>query len=125
MKGLLNNMVDNMHKPLIVQSDMTLLLETNNDSYESAQDELSAFAEMVKSPEYIHTYKMTPISLWNAASAGVKSADILASLEKYSKYPISETVTARMRHELFLTGLRKKRQPTKRLACTSWISRAW
>jgi DNA excision repair protein ERCC-3 len=75
---------------------MTLLLETNNASYESARDELSAFAEMVKSPEYVHTYKLTPISLWNAASAGVKSADILASLEKYSKYPISETVITRL-----------------------------
>jgi len=84
------------YKPLIVQSDMTLLLETDNESYESARDELSAFAEMVKSPEYIHTYKMTPISLWNAASAGVKSADILASLERYSKYPVSETVIARL-----------------------------
>ncbi|MDR2202728.1 MAG: helicase-associated domain-containing protein [Nitrososphaerota archaeon] len=85
------------YKPLIVQSDMTLLLETNNESYESARDELSSFAEIVKSPEYIHTYKMSPISLWNAASAGVKSDDILKILEKYSKYPISETVVARLR----------------------------
>jgi len=76
---------------------MTLLLETNNECYESARDELSSFAEIVKSPEYIHTYKMTPISLWNAASAGVKSADILEILEKYSKYPISETVVARLK----------------------------
>ncbi|MCL2868276.1 MAG: helicase-associated domain-containing protein [Candidatus Bathyarchaeota archaeon] len=89
-------MTDDLYKPLIVQSDMTLLLETNNESYESARDELSAFAEMVKSPEYVHTYKLTPISLWNAASVGVKSADILVSLEKYSKYPISETVIARL-----------------------------
>ena len=59
-------MPSNMYKPLIVQSDMTLLLETNNESYESARDELSMFAEMEKSPEYIHTYRITPISLWNA-----------------------------------------------------------
>jgi DNA excision repair protein ERCC-3 len=91
-----SDLIDAVYKPLIVQSDMTLLLETNNASYESARDELLTFAEMVKSPEYIHTYKMTPISLWNAASAGVKSADILATLEKYSKYPISETVIARL-----------------------------
>ena len=89
-------MINGIYKPLIVQSDMTLLLETNNASYESARDELSAFAEMVKSPEYVHTYKMTSISLWNAASAGLKSADILASLEKYSKYSISETVIVRL-----------------------------
>lgn len=90
-------MPDNIYKPLIVQSDMTLLLETNNDSYESARDELSAFAEMLKSPEYIHTYKITPISLWNAASAGVTSADVLTSLDRYAKYPVSETVITRIR----------------------------
>ena len=90
-------MIDNPYKPLIVQSDMTLLLETNNQVYESARDDLASFAEMEKSPEYVHTYKMTAISLWNAASAGVKSPDILAILEKYSKYPISETVVARLR----------------------------
>jgi len=89
-------MTDDIYKPLIVQSDMSLLLETNNASYESARDELSAFAEMVKSPEYVHTYKMTPISLWNAASAGVTSTDILTTLEKYSKYPISQTVITRL-----------------------------
>ncbi|MCL2135379.1 MAG: helicase-associated domain-containing protein [Candidatus Bathyarchaeota archaeon] len=86
-----------IYKPLIVQSDMSLLLETNNESYESARDELSSFAEIVKSPEYIHTYKMTPISLWNAASAGVKDTDIVEILEKYSKYSISETVIARLK----------------------------
>ncbi|MCL1842691.1 MAG: helicase-associated domain-containing protein, partial [Defluviitaleaceae bacterium] len=89
-------MSKSMYKPLIVQSDMSLLLETGNETYEAARDELSAFAEMVKSPEYIHTYKMTPISLWNAASAGVKSEDIVSSLEKYSKYPIPETVVSRL-----------------------------
>jgi len=91
------NMPDSTYKPLIVQSDMTLLLETNNEAYESARDELAMFAEMEKSPEYIHTYRITPISLWNAASAGVRSADILASLQKYSKYPISDTVVMRIK----------------------------
>jgi DNA excision repair protein ERCC-3 len=86
-----------MYKPLIVQSDMSLLLETDNESYESARDDLAAFAEIVKSPEHIHTYKMSPISLWNAASAGVKIEDILGVLVKYSKYPISETVMARLK----------------------------
>ena len=90
-------MSENTCKPLIVQSDMTLLLETGNDAYESARDELAAFAEMEKSPEYIHTYRITPISLWNAASAGVKSEDVLVCLAKYSKYPVSETVIARVR----------------------------
>jgi len=85
-----------MYKPLIVQSDMTLLLETDNESYEDARDELSAFAEMIKSPEYVHTYRVTPLSLWNAASAGLQSADILACLGKFSKYPVPDLVKARI-----------------------------
>jgi len=85
------------YKPLIVQSDMTLLLETGNESYESARDEIAAFAEMLKSPEYIHTYKITPLSLWNAASAGVSPDAAIATLEKFSKYPVAETVCIRIR----------------------------
>jgi len=88
---------EKIYKPLIVQSDMTLLLETGNESYEAARDELSAFAEMVKSPEYVHTYKITPLSLWNAASAGISSQDVIGALEKYSKYPVPEMVKARIR----------------------------
>ncbi len=83
-------------RPLIVQSDMSLLLETGGETYEMARDELAAFAEMVKSPEYIHTYKITPISLWNAASAGLGSGDIISALERYGKYPVPATVSARI-----------------------------
>ena len=86
-----------LYKPLIVQSDMTLLLETGNESYESARDEIAAFAEMIKSPEYIHTYKITPLSLWNAASAGVSSNTVIDTLKKFSKYPVAETVCIRVR----------------------------
>jgi len=86
-----------MYKPLIVQSDMTLLLETGNESYEVVRDTLSAFAEMEKSPEYVHTYRITPLSLWNAASAGVTGDDVITSLAEYSKYPVSETVIARIK----------------------------
>ncbi|MDR1638353.1 MAG: helicase-associated domain-containing protein [Clostridiales bacterium] len=82
--------------PLIVQSDMTVLLETSNPNYEEARDELASFAEMIKSPEYFHTYKITPLSLWNAASAGVTSDQVIASLEKFSKYDIPELVKARV-----------------------------
>ena len=54
-------------KPMIVQSDRTVLLETDSPAYEQARDELSRFAELEKSPEYVHTYRLTPLSLWNAA----------------------------------------------------------
>ena len=61
--------------PLIVQSDHTVLLEVDHPRYEDARDSLLAFAELVKSPEHIHTYRLTPLSIWNARSAGLESED--------------------------------------------------
>ncbi|HUU69543.1 MAG TPA: helicase-associated domain-containing protein, partial [Planctomycetota bacterium] len=57
--------------PLIVQSDRTLLLEVDNPRYEDARDQLARFAELEKSPEHIHTYRISTLSLWNAAAAGL------------------------------------------------------
>ncbi|MFM7113132.1 MAG: helicase-associated domain-containing protein, partial [Planctomycetota bacterium] len=57
--------------PLIVQGDRTILLEVDNPRYEPARDAIAPFAELVKSPEHIHTYRLTPLSLWNAAAAGL------------------------------------------------------
>ena len=57
--------------PLIVQSDRTLLLEVAHPAFEQVRDELARFAELVKSPEHIHTYRITPLSLWNASASGV------------------------------------------------------
>src|SRR6478672_7017821 len=80
--------------PLIVQSDRSLLLEVDNTLYEAARDELARFAELEKSPEHIHTYRITPLSLWNAASAGVTSTDISDTLERYTKFELPRNVLA-------------------------------
>ena len=56
--------------PLIVQSDLTILLETMGPHFAEVRDALAPFAELIKSPEYIHTWRITPLSLWNAAAAG-------------------------------------------------------
>jgi DNA excision repair protein ERCC-3 len=56
---------------IIVQSDKSILVEVNNPMYEKVRDEISRFAELEKSPEHIHTYKISPLSLWNAASSGM------------------------------------------------------
>ncbi len=80
--------------PLIVQSDRSLLLEVNNARYEEARDELARFAELVKSPEFIHTYQITPLSLWNAASAGEKAVDIIATLERFAKFDLPPNIVA-------------------------------
>ena len=57
-------MAQNADKPLIVQSDRSVLLETDTPAFEDARDALAAFAELVKSPEHIHTYRISPLSLW-------------------------------------------------------------
>src|SRR5512147_2185424 len=82
----------NPSNPLIVQGDKTVLLEVANPSYTSARDLLARFAELEKSPEYIHTYRITPLSLWNAAAAGLSAAEIVESLERYSKYDLPGNV---------------------------------
>ena len=78
--------------PLIVQGDKSLLLEVQNDQYAAARDSLARFAELEKSPEYIHTYRITPLSLWNAASSGLTAKQILADLEAFSKYGLPSNV---------------------------------
>jgi DNA excision repair protein ERCC-3 len=82
----------NPSNPLIVQGDKSLLLEVQNERYEAARDALARFAELEKSPEYIHTYRITPLSLWNAASSGLTAAEILAQLEDFSKYGLPSNV---------------------------------
>jgi DNA excision repair protein ERCC-3 len=74
--------------PFIVQSDRSVLVEVDNPKYAEARDALAPFAELEKSPEHIHTYRVTPLSLWNAAAAGVTADEMLAVLAKYSKFPI-------------------------------------
>jgi DNA excision repair protein ERCC-3 len=78
--------------PLIVQGDKTVLLEVNNERYTQARDMLARFAELEKSPEYIHTYRITPLSLWNAAAAGMQASEIIAGLEAYAKYSLPGNV---------------------------------
>lgn len=79
--------------PLIIQSDMEILVEVNNEDYASARDAIAPFTELIKSPEHLHTYRITHLSLWNAASAGFSSEEVLTRLEDYSKFPIPPSVT--------------------------------
>lgn len=78
--------------PLIIQSDHTILLEVEHPQYVSCRDFLVCFAELVKSPEFIHTYKVTPLSLWNAAALEISIKEISAGLQRFAKYPIPTNV---------------------------------
>jgi DNA excision repair protein ERCC-3 len=74
--------------PLIVQNARTLLLDVHAPLAEEARAALLPFAELEKSPEHLHTYRISPLSLWNAASAALGPADVRKVLEKYSRYPV-------------------------------------
>jgi DNA excision repair protein ERCC-3 len=81
-------MAYNPQNPLIVQSDRTVLLEVDNARYEECRDKLAAFCELIKSPEHIHTYRLSPLSLWNARAAGVSAEEMIDVLNDYSKYDV-------------------------------------
>lgn len=83
----------NPMNPLIVQSDKSVLLEVDNPKYEDARDSLARFAELVKSPEYVHTYRITPLSLWNAAAMGMSAREVVDALQEFAKYPIPSNIS--------------------------------
>src|SRR5262249_51362972 len=74
--------------PLIVQGDRSILVEVDNPKYAEARDALAPFAELEKSPEHIHPYRLTPLSLWNAAAAGLSADAMVDVLRKFSKFPL-------------------------------------
>ncbi|MCY7412278.1 MAG: DEAD/DEAH box helicase [Salinibacterium sp.] len=78
--------------PLIVQSDRTVLLEVAHPESNDARHDLAVFAELERAPEHIHTYRITRLGLWNARAAGHDAAYILATLERYSKFAIPQSV---------------------------------
>jgi len=79
-------------KPLIVQGDLTLLLETEGPGYLAARDAIAPFTELVKSPEYVHTYRISHLSLWNAAATGRTAEEVLESLNQHSRFPVPQNV---------------------------------
>lgn len=78
--------------PFIVQSDRSVLVEVDNPKYAEARDALAPFAELEKSPEHIHTYRISNLSLWNAAAAGFTAAEVSSVLTKYAKFPVPPNI---------------------------------
>ncbi|WP_248241747.1 DNA repair helicase XPB [Microbacterium kunmingense] len=83
--------------PLIVQSDRTVLLEVAHPEAESARHELAIFAELERAPEHIHTYRITRLGLWNARAAGHGADDMLATLDRWSRFPVPPSVSLDIR----------------------------
>jgi DNA excision repair protein ERCC-3 len=87
-------MSDSAAKPLIIQSDRTLLLDVHSPGAEEARAAILPFAELEKSPEHIHTYRITPLSLWNAASAGFTPGNVINTLASFSRYDVPSGISA-------------------------------
>jgi DNA excision repair protein ERCC-3 len=74
--------------PLIVQSDKTLLLEVDHDQADACRRAIAPFAELERSPEHVHTYRLTPLGLWNARAAGHDAEQVVDTLLTFSRYPV-------------------------------------
>ena len=78
--------------PLIVQSDKTLLLDIDHILSDECRRAIAAFAELEKSPEHIHTYRLTPLGLWNARASGHDAEQVIDVLLKYSRYAVPHSL---------------------------------
>lgn len=73
--------------PLIVQSDKTVLLEVDHEQAGAARAAIAPFAELERAPEHVHTYRITPLALWNARAAGHDAEQVVDALVSFSRYP--------------------------------------
>ncbi|MBW4718956.1 DNA repair helicase XPB [Saccharothrix obliqua] len=76
--------------PLIVQSDKTLLLEVDHPLSDDARTAIAPFAELERAPEHVHTYRVTPLALWNARAAGHDAEQVVDALVRFSRYPVPQ-----------------------------------
>jgi DNA excision repair protein ERCC-3 len=83
--------------PLIVQGDQSILAEVASPRFAEARDRIARFAELVKSPEHVHTYRITPLSVWNACAASAEPEEIVGALREFSKYAVPANVETGIR----------------------------
>lgn len=106
--------------PLIVQSDKTCLLEIAHPQADAARVALSPFAELEKAPEHVHTYRITPLALWNARAAGFDAEQVVDVLETYSKFPVPQSLLVDTAETMSRYGrLRLHNHPTQGLILES------
>lgn len=106
-------------KPVIVQMDGSILLDVHHPEAESARIVLAMFAELEKSPEHFHTYRVTALSLWNAASAGHDSSQIMTRLREISRYDVPPVVTRFITETMDRYGILELRKGTQGLILAS------
>ena len=101
--------------PLIVQSDKTLLLEIDHEQAQDCRKAIAPFAELERSPEHIHTYRLTPLGLWNARAAGHDAEQVVDTLLAYSRYAVPHALLVDIAETMARYGrLRLDKHPTPR-----------
>ncbi len=106
--------------PLIVQSDRTLLLEVDHPDAGSCRIEIAPFAELERAPEHVHTYRLTPLGLWNARAAGHDAEQVVDVLMRYSRYPVASSLLVDITETMGRYGrLRIEKHPTHGLVLVS------
>jgi DNA excision repair protein ERCC-3 len=106
--------------PLIVQSDKTLLLEVDHDLADLCRREIAPFAELERAPEHVHTYRVTPLALWNARAAGHDAEQVIDALLKFSRYPVPHALLVDVADTMARYGrLRLEKHPAHGLVLVS------
>ncbi|TNY35593.1 DNA repair helicase XPB [Thermomonospora catenispora] len=106
--------------PLIVQSDKTLLLEVDHELADECRQAIAPFAELERAPEHIHTYRISPLALWNARAAGHDAEQVVDALLKYSRYPVPHALLVDVADTMARYGrLRLEKHPAHGLVLTS------
>jgi DNA excision repair protein ERCC-3 len=106
--------------PLIVQSDKTLLLEVDHPRANDCRKAIAPFAELERSPEHIHTYRLTPLGLWNARAAGHDAEQVVDALLEYSRYSVPHSLLVDVAETMARFGrLRLHKHPTHGLVLTT------
>jgi DNA excision repair protein ERCC-3 len=106
--------------PLIVQSDKTLLLEVDHDAAGACRKAIAPFAELERAPEHIHTYRITPLALWNARAAGHDAEQVIDALITYARYAVPHALLVDIADTMGRYGrLRLEKHPTYGLVLSS------
>jgi DNA excision repair protein ERCC-3 len=106
--------------PLIVQSDKTLLLEVDHEQATECRKAIAPFAELERSPEHIHTYRLTPLGLWNARAAGHDAEQVVDTLLTYSRYAVPHALLVDVAETMARYGrLRLEKHPVHGLVLVS------
>ncbi|MDQ4054484.1 MAG: DEAD/DEAH box helicase, partial [Actinomycetota bacterium] len=106
--------------PLIVQSDKTLLLEIDHEQAQDCRKAIAPFAELERSPEHIHTYRLTPLGLWNARAAGHDAEQVVDTLLTYSRYSVPHSLLVDVAETMARYGrLRLEKHPVHGLVLSS------